>query len=184
VPARRGQRSIFTSVSLGWSLCPHQSTMTILAMSTLRASHAITRINTIVDGTIIAIDIIGTFIAITIMVTAITIIVTDDRRRAKRLSTLVHSGSCASASASARAAGGIPSRCRGASPSGTSRLCKRIAHALSGGRVIPLGLSRPGSSPTPLASQGMTGMIGAHVHPSGLRAMVFPTSRGNGLGRR
>ena len=61
--------------------------MTILAMSTLIASHAITLINPIVDGTIIAIDIIGTFIAITIiviaitiMVTAITIIVTDDRR--------------------------------------------------------------------------------------------------------
>jgi hypothetical protein len=86
--------------------------MTILAMSTLIASHAMTLINAIVDGTIIAIDIIGTFIAITIiviaitiMVTAITIIVMDDRRIAKRLRTLFNSGSCASASAGARCSG-------------------------------------------------------------------------------
>ena len=47
--------------------------MTILAMSILIASHAITIINTIVDGTTMVIDIIGTVIDITIMVM-------DDRR--------------------------------------------------------------------------------------------------------
>ena len=66
MPSLRGQRSIFTSVSLEWSLCHHQITMTILAISILIASHAITIINTIVDGTTMVID--------------ITIMVMDDRR--------------------------------------------------------------------------------------------------------
>jgi hypothetical protein len=54
-------------------LCHHQSTMTILAISTRIASHVITIIKTIVDRAIMVID-------ITIMVTDTTIMVTDDSR--------------------------------------------------------------------------------------------------------
>jgi ABC-type uncharacterized transport system permease subunit len=68
-------------------LCPHQSTITILAMSTLIASHAITMINPIVDGTIMAMDITIMAMDITIMVMDVTITVMDDRRIAKRVRT-------------------------------------------------------------------------------------------------
>jgi hypothetical protein len=57
--------------------------MTIRAMSTRIASHALITsiiITTIVDGTIMGIDIIGTVIDITIMGIDITIMVMDDRR--------------------------------------------------------------------------------------------------------
>jgi hypothetical protein len=54
--------------------------MTILAMSTLIASHAITMVNPIVDRTIMAIEITTMVIDITIMVTDIPITATDDRR--------------------------------------------------------------------------------------------------------
>ena len=53
--------------------------MTILAMSILIASHAITIINPIVDGTIMVIGITIMVIGITIMVIGITITVMDDR---------------------------------------------------------------------------------------------------------
>jgi hypothetical protein len=70
---------MFTSVSREWSLCPHQITMTILAMFILIASRAITIINTIVDGTIMVIGITIMVIGITFMVIGITFMVMDDR---------------------------------------------------------------------------------------------------------
>jgi hypothetical protein len=54
-------------------LCHPQSPMSILAISTLKASHAMITaiiITTIVDGAIMVIDIIGTVIDIIIMVMA------------------------------------------------------------------------------------------------------------------
>jgi len=61
-------------------LCHPQITMTILAMSIRIASHAITIINTIGEGTIVVIDMTIMVIDIIGTVIDMTIMVMDDRR--------------------------------------------------------------------------------------------------------